>query len=196
MDETSHMQVGIDRCLAEPGDRVGAGRRHGNRDQDTVRQFVEIHCDGHDRACGQDHCAGASAGRDMEDHSQGLRVSGRMRDRASGAGLFAAALGCVRTVNMRPCPKTIDKPLLILGLEGEDIAVLMLVFGIPAILVSPGIPLGLIFIAWPLLVYFKRGKPEGYILHVLYRRGLPLKGLLPPGEDVVYSPYSCGGGHG
>jgi hypothetical protein len=90
---------------------------------------------------------------------------------------------------MRSCPRTIDKPLLILGLEGEDIAVLMLFFGIPAILVSPAIPLGLILVAWPCLACFKRGKPEGYVLHVFYRAGLPLKGLLPPGERVIYSPY-------
>jgi hypothetical protein len=90
---------------------------------------------------------------------------------------------------MRPCPKTIDKPLLILGLEGEDIAVLMLVFGIPAILISPAVPLGLILVAWPALVHFKRGKPEGYVLHALYRIGLPLKGLLPPGDALMYSSY-------
>ncbi len=96
---------------------------------------------------------------------------------------------------MRACPKTIDKPLLILGLEGEDIAVLMLVFGIPAILISPAIPLGLILVAWPGLVSFKRGKPEGYVLHALYRIGLPLKGLLPPGEDVPYAPYSKAGAY-
>ena len=97
---------------------------------------------------------------------------------------------------MRPCPGTIDKPLLILGLEGEDIAVLMLVFGVPAILISPAVPLGLIFAAWPALAWFKRGKPEGYVLHALYKNGLPLKGFLPPGDGVVYSPYRQGGCHG
>ncbi len=81
---------------------------------------------------------------------------------------------------MRHCPKTIDKPLLILGLEGEDIAVLMLLFGVPAILISPAIPLILIFAVWPALVAFKRGKPEGYVAHALYRAGVPLPGLLPP----------------
>lgn len=89
---------------------------------------------------------------------------------------------------MRPCPRTIDKPLLILGLEGEDIGVLMLVFGIPAILVSPAIPLALIFFAWPGLVMLKRGQPEGYVLHLLYKFGVPLQGLLPPGERQ-YSPF-------
>ena len=92
---------------------------------------------------------------------------------------------------MRHCPKTIDKPLLILGLEGEDIAVLMFFFGIPAIMISPAIPLVLIFVAWPALVAFKRGKPEGYVLHALYRMGMTLSGLLPPGsEGKRYSPYS------
>jgi hypothetical protein len=98
-------------------------------------------------------------------------------------------------MKLRACPKTIDKPLLILGLEGEDIAVLMLFFGIPAILISPAIPLGLILVAWPGLVCFKRGKPEGYVLHALYRIGLPLKGLLPPGDGVLYSAYGRGGAH-
>ena len=93
---------------------------------------------------------------------------------------------------MRPCPRTIDKPLLILGLEGEDIALLMLCFGIPAILISPAIPLVFIFVAWPLLVMFKRGKPEGYVLHAAYRLGVPLKGLLPPGDNVQYSPWPEG----
>jgi hypothetical protein len=93
---------------------------------------------------------------------------------------------------MRICPRTIDKPLLILGLEGEDIAVLMLFFGIPAILISPAVPLGLILVAWPALSWFKRGKPEGYVLHMLYKSGLPLKGLLPSGDEVVYAPFSSG----
>jgi hypothetical protein len=90
---------------------------------------------------------------------------------------------------MRPCPRTIDRPLLILGLEGEDIALLMLAFGIPAILISPAAPLMLLFAAWPALVFFKRGKPEGYVLHALYRAGVPLSGLLPPGEGHVYAAY-------
>ena len=92
---------------------------------------------------------------------------------------------------MRHCSRTIDKPLLILGLEVEDIAALMLVFGIPAILISPAIPLFLILVAWPGLVMFKRGKPEGYVLHALYRAGIPLPGLLLPGpaEGVRYTPF-------
>jgi type IV conjugative transfer system protein TraL len=93
---------------------------------------------------------------------------------------------------MRPCPRTIDKPLLILGLEGEDVAALMLVFGMPAVLFSPVIPVILLFIAWPVMATLKKGKPPGYVMHGLYWLGVPLKGLLPPGEDIRYSAYSRG----
>ncbi|MBF0619940.1 MAG: hypothetical protein HQL19_07220 [Candidatus Omnitrophica bacterium] len=92
---------------------------------------------------------------------------------------------------MRACSRTIDRPLLILGLEGEDVALLMVIFGVPAILFAPVIPLVCFFIAWPGLVMFKRGKPEGYVLHWLYKAGLPFKGLLPPGARHVFAPYTA-----
>ncbi|MBF0618742.1 MAG: hypothetical protein HQL19_01085 [Candidatus Omnitrophica bacterium] len=69
-----------------------------------------------------------------------------------------------------------------MGLEGEDVAVLILVFGVPAILFSPIVPLLFLFIGWPLLAVIKRGKAEGFMIHQLYRLGVPLQGLLPPGE--------------
>ncbi|MBF0485814.1 MAG: hypothetical protein HQL16_04795 [Candidatus Omnitrophica bacterium] len=90
---------------------------------------------------------------------------------------------------MRPCSRTIDRPLLILGLEGEDVAVLMLLCGIPAVLFSPAIPVIGLLIVWPLLAAFKRGKPEGYVLHFLYSLGMSLRGLLPPQTKIRYSPY-------
>ena len=91
---------------------------------------------------------------------------------------------------MRYCSRTIDKPLLILGLEGEDIAVLMGLFGVPAILFNPAIPVILFFVMWPVLAVAKRGKPEGYMLHFMYFLGVPLKGMLPPGEKIKFSPFS------
>jgi hypothetical protein len=92
---------------------------------------------------------------------------------------------------MRDCPRTIDKPLLILGLEGEDVAVLMLCFGVPAIIITPAIPVIIFFISWPLLARLKQGKPEGYMVHLLYRMGVPFEGLLPPGLSK-YSPLGDG----
>ncbi|MBF0387725.1 MAG: hypothetical protein HQL20_07705 [Candidatus Omnitrophica bacterium] len=89
---------------------------------------------------------------------------------------------------MKNCPRTIDRPLLILGLEGEDVAVLMLLFGIPAVLISPTVPLILLFIGWPLLAAVKKGRPEGFMVHLFYRWGVPFEGLLPPG-DGRYAAY-------
>lgn len=83
---------------------------------------------------------------------------------------------------MRPCPRTIDRPLLVLGLEGEDIAVLLLVCGIPAILFAPTLPLLVLLVGWPALAWFKRGKTPGHIVHWLYERGVPFQGFMPPGR--------------
>ena len=69
-------------------------------------------------------------------------------------------------------------------------AVLMMAFGIPAILVSPAVPLVLFFIGWPVLAALKRGKPEGFMIHLFYRLGVPFSGLLPPGEGR-YSAYGA-----
>ncbi len=89
---------------------------------------------------------------------------------------------------MRPCPRTIDRPLHILGLEGEDIAVLLLC-GVPAILFSPTVPVLGLFVGWPLVAALKKGRPEGVVIHLLYKWGVPFKGLLPPGEEIRYAVY-------
>jgi hypothetical protein len=91
---------------------------------------------------------------------------------------------------MKICPRTIDKPLLIIGLELEDIAMLIFSCGVPALIFNPTLPLIIFFCAWPSLVILKRGKPEGYVLHILYSLGMNLKGLLPSGDSIRYSPFS------
>lgn len=93
---------------------------------------------------------------------------------------------------MKYCPRTIDKPLLILGLELEDILLLMFFFGGLAIFFNAFV---LLFIlpAGVLLVILKRGKPQGYVLHILYSVGVNFKGLLPSGDKIKYSPFYKGG---
>ena len=88
------------------------------------------------------------------------------------------------------CPRTIDKPLLIFGLEMEDIGVLVSTCGIAAVLVNPVVPLIIFLCSWPGLVIIKRGKPEGYVLHLLYSLGAEFKGLLPSGDKIRYSPFT------
>ena len=84
-------------------------------------------------------------------------------------------------VNMdRKCPRTLDKPILLFGLELEDVALLSLVAGVGSILIGPMFP-GIIAMAgWVILVRFKRDKPSGYLLHWLYKNGFELRGLIPP----------------
>ena len=89
---------------------------------------------------------------------------------------------------MKKCCRTIDKPLLFFGLEPEDVGVLALV--------SAGVMLffdtfyaGFVFFAgWLFLRMLKRGKPQGYVTHLLYSRGIKMKGLIDPPSKV--SRYS------
>ena len=80
----------------------------------------------------------------------------------------------------RKCSRTLDKPILLFGLELEDIALLALIVGAGGLLVGPAIPGVIAIIGWISLVVFKRGKPPGYILHWLYNQGFDLPGLMAP----------------
>lgn len=80
----------------------------------------------------------------------------------------------------RKCPQTIDKPILLFGLEMEDIGLLGAVGGIGSILFGPLIPGILSMVGWIVLMQFKKGKQGGYLLHYFYNKGLDLPGLIPP----------------
>jgi hypothetical protein len=75
----------------------------------------------------------------------------------------------------RPVPQHIDRSLR--GLE------YLLAFMVPMFLIRPfaeGLGI-LLAIVLPLLyMKFTIGKPDGYLLHRLYRLGVPLPGLLHP----------------
>ena len=90
----------------------------------------------------------------------------------------------------RKCPRTLDKPLLLFGLEVEDIGILFAVGGLGCILFNPMIP-GLMTIAgWIFLMQFKKGKPAGYLIHWFYAQGIEFPGLIPPVKKVTqYSIY-------
>ncbi len=86
----------------------------------------------------------------------------------------------------RKCPRTLDKPILLFGLEMEDVAVLSLAAGIGSLLIGPMVPGVGAAAGWIILLRFKRDKPAGYVLHRLYSRGYPLRGLVPPPSQVKY----------
>lgn len=91
---------------------------------------------------------------------------------------------------MRECPRSIDKPFLYLGLELEEIGAVFLVFFFFLNLTYFFIAFVISIFTWILIFRVRKGKPEGALLHFLYKRGIRFKGLLPP---PVRGPikYSC-----
>ena len=82
---------------------------------------------------------------------------------------------------MRRLPRTIDKPIELVGFRIDEISLfvsVLLVF-----LLVDWFFLGLL-LAGLVLAFVRstrRGRPEGYLFHLAYRRGIPLGKLLPPG---------------
>lgn len=89
---------------------------------------------------------------------------------------------------MKKCPRTIDKPLLLFGLEPEDVGVLALASG-ATILFFDTFYAGCVFFGgWIFLRLLKKGKPKGYTVHLFYKYGIKMKGLIDPPLKV--SRYS------
>jgi type IV secretory pathway TrbD component len=71
-----------------------------------------------------------------------------------------------------PCPRTLDRPIVIFGLEPEELvavgliagAILFLVDAIPAVIAGA--------VLWAGLSKVKAGKPPGHLVELLYRSGL------------------------
>ena len=90
----------------------------------------------------------------------------------------------------RKCPRTLDKPILLFGLELEDVALLSLIAGVGSLLCGPHVPGVMSMAGWVILMRFKRGKPSAYLLHCLYKHGFDVKGLIPPPSKVKkYGSY-------
>ena len=72
----------------------------------------------------------------------------------------------------RPCPRTLDRPIMIFGLEPEDLVLVGLVAGILLFTVDavPAVLVGAVL--WAGLSRAKAGKPPGYVYECLYRAGL------------------------
>jgi hypothetical protein len=84
----------------------------------------------------------------------------------------------------RKCPRTLDKPILLFGLEIEDVGLLAAVGGIGSVLFGPAIPGILSIVGWFILIQFKKDKPTGYLIHWLYNAGIDFPGLIPPIRKV------------
>ena len=72
----------------------------------------------------------------------------------------------------RPCARTLDRPITIMGLEPEEFVLIGIAAGVVMFLVDP-VPAVLLGVG--LAVFLKRvksGKPDGYLYYLVYRSGL------------------------
>jgi hypothetical protein len=90
-----------------------------------------------------------------------------------------------------PCPRTIDEPIRVLGLDGEDWMLVGTVGMIVYVLATAfaGLAAGMLTVFGVRLA--KRGQPPGALRHAFWLLGFPLPGwpLAPPSEGRRYSPW-------
>ena len=86
----------------------------------------------------------------------------------------------------RACYRNVDRPILLLGLEYVDWALVLVVFCGCALIpyISNLTVLMVTVICATGLRVLKASKPRGYLLHLCYRWGLPLPSILPPPRIV------------
>ncbi len=93
----------------------------------------------------------------------------------------------------RKCPRTLDKPILLFGLEVEDVGLLVSLWGAGSILIDPLISGVFGIVGWIVLMQFKKDKPAGYLIHWIYSQGIDFPGLIPPIKKVQhYGIYGTG----
>ena len=72
----------------------------------------------------------------------------------------------------KACPRTLDRPIVVFGLEPEELVLIGLVAGGILIAIDP-IPAVLVGAAgWIALSRLKEGKPPGYLYEAAHRNGL------------------------
>jgi hypothetical protein len=84
----------------------------------------------------------------------------------------------------RKCPRTLDKPILLFGLEVEDVGLLGATVGVGSLIFGPIVPGVLSIAGWFILIQFKKDKPTGYLIHWLYNAGIDFPGFIPPIKKV------------
>jgi len=91
---------------------------------------------------------------------------------------------------MKNCPRNIDKPITLLGLEVEELAVISIWIGAVQAVFNMFIAVITAIGGIVILKRLKKGKPPGYIQHLFYKSGISYPGLLPPVKKVSkYSPW-------
>jgi hypothetical protein len=87
------------------------------------------------------------------------------------------------------CPKNVDEPVLIVGLELEDIAVIVLMLTIASTVCSLMPSMGIAVLTGYGIWRIKRGQPPGALMHACHRLELvPIPGVIRP-RTPRYSPW-------
>ena len=81
---------------------------------------------------------------------------------------------------MRKCSQSIDKPLLFFGLELEEMCILILMCYFIIAFSYLLLAFLILGFSWVFILKIKKGKPQGALLHYMYKLGVPLDGFLPP----------------
>ena len=91
---------------------------------------------------------------------------------------------------MKSCPRNLDKPITLLGLELEDLAIVLALTGIIRALSNIFFAIAIALVGGIILKRTKRGKPKAHIQHLGYKIGVNIPGFLPPIRRVrIYSPW-------
>jgi hypothetical protein len=77
------------------------------------------------------------------------------------------AVGAIR----KACPRTLDRPILVFGLEPEDLVAVGLVGGGLLFVTDPLIAVGAAFALWVGLLKLKAGRPPGRLFELAYKAG-------------------------
>ncbi|MEM4134428.1 MAG: type IV conjugative transfer system protein TraL [Candidatus Micrarchaeia archaeon] len=81
---------------------------------------------------------------------------------------------------MKNCPRNIDKPFQVLGLDVEEVVFLLIWTGIIQVIFDVLIALATTIALIIVIKKIKAGKPRGYLMHFLYKKlNLKIKGLPP-----------------
>jgi type IV secretory pathway TrbD component len=70
------------------------------------------------------------------------------------------------------CPRTLDRPIVLFGLEPEELVAVGLLAGLILFAVDPVPAVGVGAVLWVGLARLKAGRPPGYLYEQAYRTGL------------------------
>src|SRR5262245_8215532 len=72
----------------------------------------------------------------------------------------------------KACPRTLDRPIVLFGLEPEELVAVGLVAGVVRFVIDPVPAVVVGAVLWVGLARLKAGRPPGYLYELAYRSGM------------------------